>query len=220
MKKRQCFEKPLSVRNIAIIALRDVDREERAIMDKFSIATYSMHHIDKLGVVNVVQEALSRIDPTSSLPLHISFDIDMRGGITLREGIQLIEEVYNTGRLSAFDMTEVNLRLGNIRDSQLTLEAAKHLLRAVFGHQRRGDLPNETLISKLKSYKLATTAESRCCFLAVDKMKYTFSEEKKLSLRLSASTVLHGKHLDVVHLQVSVITLPGAQPLISGIPEV
>nr|CAD7442857.1 unnamed protein product [Timema bartmani]CAD7453128.1 unnamed protein product [Timema tahoe] len=160
------LNRSLSVRNIAIIALRDVDREERAIMDKFSIATYSMHHIDKLGVVNVVQEALSRIDPTSSLPLHISFDIDsldpleapstgtaVRGGITLREGIQLIEEVYNTGRLSAFDMTEVNLRLGNIRDSQLTLEAAKHLLRAVFGHQRRGDLPNETLISKLKSYK-------------------------------------------------------------------
>ncbi|CAG2055596.1 unnamed protein product [Timema podura] len=49
----------LSVRNIAIIALRDVDREERAIMDKFSIATYSMHHIDKLGVVNVVQEAFA-----------------------------------------------------------------------------------------------------------------------------------------------------------------
>nr|CAD7572157.1 unnamed protein product [Timema californicum] len=80
---------------------------------------------------------------------------DMRGGITLREGIQLIEEVYNTGRLSAFDMMEVNLRLGNTRDSQLTLEAAQHLLRAVF----------------------------------VDKMRYTFSEEKKLSLRLSGDMV-------------------------------
>nr|CAD7408817.1 unnamed protein product [Timema poppensis] len=92
----------LSVRNLAYIALRDVDREERAIMDKFSIASYSMYHIDKL----------------------------VRGGITLREGIQLIEEVYNTGRLSAFDMMEVNLRLGNTRDSQLTLDAAQHLLRA------------------------------------------------------------------------------------------
>nr|CAD7262031.1 unnamed protein product [Timema shepardi] len=79
----------------------------------------------------------------------------VRGGITLREGIQLIEEVYNTGRLSAFDMMEVNLRLGNTRDSQLTLEAAQHLLRAVF----------------------------------VDKMRYTFSEEKKLSLRLSGDMV-------------------------------
>lgn len=62
----------------------------------------------------------------------------VRGGLTLREGIHLMEEIYNTGRLNAVDLVEVNPRIGTERDVRLTVEAAIHIIQAAFGHNRRG----------------------------------------------------------------------------------
>nr|CAD7615412.1 unnamed protein product [Timema genevievae] len=133
-------------------------------MDKYSITAFDMEDIEHKWMINVVSDALQSIDPSSNLPLHLSFDIDcldsleapstgtpVRGGISLQQGLQVMEQAHRTGRLSAVDLVEVNPSIGDERDVKLTIEAAKYLLQAVFGHKRRGNYPNDDLI-KLVEY--------------------------------------------------------------------
>nr|CAD7395459.1 unnamed protein product [Timema cristinae] len=162
------WQKPtLSIKQFAYIGLRSVDEYERVIMDKYSITAFGMEDIEYKGIVNVVNEALQSIDPLSTLPLHVSFDIDcldpleapstgtpVRGGMSLREGIQVMEQAHRTGRLSAIDLVEVNPSIGDKRDVHLTIQAAKHLLQAVFGRQRRGNYPNDELVKLVNYNKL------------------------------------------------------------------
>ncbi|XP_033608705.1 arginase-1 isoform X2 [Cryptotermes secundus] len=165
----------LSIRNIAYIGLRDIDSYERLVIDKFSITAFGMEDVERYGIIEVTNMALRRIDPNNNLPLHVSFDIDsldaleapstgtpVRGGLTLREGIQIMEESYRTQRLSAVDLVEVNPRLGSPSDVRITLEAAKHIIRAASGYSRRGhspenvcDLPQQTFPS------VSTSAHNR-----------------------------------------------------------
>lgn len=59
----------------------------------------------------------------------------------MREGIYLIEEVYNTGRLEALDLVEVNPTIGSLTDVKKTLESAVYLVKAACGNQRVGNAP-------------------------------------------------------------------------------
>ncbi len=59
----------------------------------------------------------------------------VRGGLTLREGLTLCEDVYATGKLRAFDLVEVNTELARSdREAELTVDAAKHVILAALGH--------------------------------------------------------------------------------------
>lgn len=109
--------------------------------------------------------AIEKIDPDEVKSLHVSFDIDsldpleapstgtpVRGGLSLREAIHIMEEVHRTRRLNAIDLVEVNPRIGNERDVKLTLEAAIHIIQSAVGYTRRGlkvpkgvkDMPSQT----------------------------------------------------------------------------
>ena len=79
----------------------------------------------------------------------------MRGGLTLREGIYLMEQIYSTGRLKAMDLVEVNPLIGTERDVNHTVDAAFTILKAGLGYNRRGvlvegvdDLPLQTFHKK------------------------------------------------------------------------
>lgn len=65
----------------------------------------------------------------------------VRGGLTLREGIHIMERVHRTGRLGAMDIVEVNPSIGSERDVQITVDAAMHVILAAFGFNRRGHRP-------------------------------------------------------------------------------
>lgn len=152
----------LSSKNIAYIALRDVDAYEHLILEKFKITGYGMREVELFGIKEIVYMALKQIDPDSNKSLHISFDIDaldileapstgtpVRGGLTLREGIYIMEEIYNTGRLRAVDLVEVNPTIGSPKEVAKTVQAAIHLLQAACGHNRRGNFPDSENIPKL-----------------------------------------------------------------------
>lgn len=62
----------------------------------------------------------------------------MRGGLSLREGIHLMEEIHRTKRLNAVDLVEVNPHIGNKTCVDLTIGAAIHVIQAAFGYTRRG----------------------------------------------------------------------------------
>ncbi|XP_056635810.1 arginase, hepatic [Diorhabda sublineata] len=154
------WQKPvISLRNLAYIGLRSVDPYERMVIDKLGITAFGMADVEEHGIHSVVEMALRAIDPDKTRSIHVSFDIDsldtleapstgtsVRGGLTLREGIHLMEMVYDTGRLSAMDLVEVNPDLGSEQDVKKTVDAAIQLISAAFGNNRRGmKLKNATL---------------------------------------------------------------------------
>lgn len=65
----------------------------------------------------------------------------VRGGLTLREGTELLRSVHRTGRLSAVDIVEVNPLLGSASDLKITLDAARHLAAAAAGYYPGGWAP-------------------------------------------------------------------------------
>ncbi|KAK6642310.1 hypothetical protein RUM44_014033 [Polyplax serrata] len=143
----------LPLKNVAFIGLRSVDPGEARFLWQNNVAAFSMEDIGKCGIHKVLCKALTAIDPSSSKSIHLSFDIDsldsleapcttapVRGGLTLREGIEICETVSRTGRMSVVDLVEVNPAIGTEIQRQTTLDAAKNVLLAMFGHSRRGNM--------------------------------------------------------------------------------
>ncbi|KAK2580476.1 hypothetical protein KPH14_006216 [Odynerus spinipes] len=141
----------LSIRNVAYVGLRSVDRYERLVIEKFGITAYGMEDVERYGIHDIISMAIDKIDPDGVKSLHVSFDIDsldpleapstgtpVRGGLSLREAIHIMEEVHRTHRLNAIDLVEVNPRIGNERDIKLTIEAAIYIIQAALGYTRRG----------------------------------------------------------------------------------
>ena len=131
---------------IAYIGLRDVEEAERNVLRALNIPSFFMSDIDRLGVSDVVTEALRRIDPDGCRNIHLSFDIDaldpcdasatgtpVRGGLSLREGMTVCDMIHRTGRLTAMDLVEVNPRLGGCDEVKKTVESASLLIFSALG---------------------------------------------------------------------------------------
>lgn len=142
----------MSLKNFCWIGLRSIDYYERKIMEQYGVNYFDMRDIERLGIEKVCQEALLAINPNGERKLHVSFDIDsldpiharstgtpVPGGLTLREGVFLMEEAYRTGTLSSLDLVEVNPGLGDERDVENTLTAAKLIIQAAVGNNRSGN---------------------------------------------------------------------------------
>lgn len=106
---------------IAYIGLRDVDNCEKRILREYNIPAFTMYHVDKYGIGKVVDMALDAVNPDRKFPIHLSYDVDaidpsfvpatgtrVEGGLTLREGLFIAEEVAQTGLLASLDIVETN----------------------------------------------------------------------------------------------------------------
>lgn len=111
----------LKPNKIVYIGLRDVDEGEKRILKENNITAFSMYHVDKYGINEVVQRAIKVINPDGDAPIHLSYDVDsidplyvpatgtpVRGGLTLREGLFIAEELALSGYLAGLDIVEVN----------------------------------------------------------------------------------------------------------------
>lgn len=134
----------LDLSHLAYIGLRDVEPFEQSIIDANQVVEYPMSKIKRnRNTSSIIQDILRRLDPEGRHPIHLSFDIDgidpkyapstgtpVSGGLTDEEGVQIVRELFATGRLISMDIVEVNPRLGSSQDSQLTLETATLLIDA------------------------------------------------------------------------------------------
>lgn len=106
---------------IVYIGLRDVDAGEKKILRDNNILAFSMYHVDKYGINEVIQRAIKHINPEGKNAIHLSYDVDsidplyvpatgtpVRGGLTLREGLFICEELALSGHLAGLDVVEVN----------------------------------------------------------------------------------------------------------------
>lgn len=137
----------LKPNKIAYIGLRDVDAGERQILREYNIPAFSMYHVDKYGIGKVVEMALDKINPDRKFPIHLSYDVDaidpsfvpatgtrVEGGLSLREGLFVAEEVAQTGLLKSLDIVETNPLLAENDNHILdTVNAACAIGRCALG---------------------------------------------------------------------------------------
>ncbi|KAJ8734095.1 hypothetical protein PYW07_014646 [Mythimna separata] len=149
------WQKPLfSIKSLGYIGLRSVDHYERLAIEKYNVPAFAMEDVEEYGIKKSIEHVLKRLDPEGRKPIHVSFDIDsldaleapstgtpVRGGLSLREAINLMEIIHATGRLRAIDLVEINPALGNETDRKVTIEAGLCVLKAALGSSRRGTAP-------------------------------------------------------------------------------
>lgn len=124
------------------IAGRDIDREERKRMKEYGVTVFSIAEVDRMGMPAVIEEAI-KIAGEGTEGIHVSFDVDaitpesapgtgtrVHSGLTLREAFYLVEKLYESKKVLALDMVEVNPML-DIRNQ--TGEVASELILATLG---------------------------------------------------------------------------------------
>ena len=110
----------LDPQKIILVGARDLDRGEREFLRSHHVHVFTMSDIDKRGISNVMQEALSLAGKASD-GIHLSLDMDaldpvhapgvgtpVRGGLTYREAHMIMELIAESGHLIGMDVVEVN----------------------------------------------------------------------------------------------------------------
>jgi len=110
----------LDPQKIILVGARDLDRGERDFLRSHHVHVFTMSDIDKRGISNIMQEALSLAGKARD-GIHLSLDMDaldpvhapgvgtpVQGGLTYREAHMIMELTAETGHLIGMDVVEVN----------------------------------------------------------------------------------------------------------------
>jgi arginase len=132
----------LGLDSVAIIGVRDLDPEEKILMDKTGVLYYPMESINKLGIDAVVHQAMQKIDPNNTKMIHMSLDADgldpsllpgtgtaVPGGLSLEDYKKIAKRVRETNdRFVSMDLVEVNFEI----EKEITLMNIKEILKTTF----------------------------------------------------------------------------------------
>jgi arginase len=135
-------ESRLNPKNGVLVGARDIDEKEKNILKEIGITIFSMEKIDRIGIHEVMREALE-IVLNGTDAIHLSFDVDsldpsdapgvgtpVRGGLTYREAHTMMELISDSGKLRSMEVAEVNPIL-DIKNS--TAEVAVELIASALG---------------------------------------------------------------------------------------
>ena len=132
----------ISPKNIVMIGLRDIDKEEKLLLKQSEIKYYTMRDIDEMGIQGVFKQIqhllIDKVDA-----LHVSFDLDVmdpltipgvstpvHGGLSLREAHLLLELLHETDKIKSADFVELN-PMNDIKGS--SAQHAISLIGSLFG---------------------------------------------------------------------------------------
>jgi arginase len=134
--------------NIVYIGLRDVEPAEMEVLTRFNIKAFFMSEIVNgynRDIERLMVDAMKTVDPNDEKLIYVSLDVDgidptftpstgtpVPDGLTLDEGMRIIEYAKNTGRLIGMDVVEVNPRIGSEQDRELTVNSSVALIRSAF----------------------------------------------------------------------------------------
>jgi arginase len=136
------FSPKIAPENCVLVGLRDIDAAERENIRRAGVEVFTMRDIDERGMRAVMEEAL-RMANRGTAGYHISLDMDwidpedapgvgtpVRGGATYREAHLAMEIIADHGRLTSFDIVEVN---PVIDEKNRTADLACELAASLFG---------------------------------------------------------------------------------------
>jgi arginase len=136
------FSPKIAPENCVIVGVRDVDAHEVENIRRAGVEVFTMRDIDERGMRTVMEEAL-RLAGRGTAGYHISLDMDwidpedapgvgtpVRGGATYREAHLAMEIIADHGRMTSFDIVEVN---PVIDEKNRTADLACELATSLFG---------------------------------------------------------------------------------------
>ena len=136
------FSPKIHPENCVLVGVRDIDKLEQENIRRAGIEAYTLRDIDERGMRAVMEEAL-RVAGRGTAGYHISLDMDwidpedapgvgtpVRGGATYREAHLAMEIIADHGRMTSFDIVEVN---PVIDEKNRTADLAVELAASLFG---------------------------------------------------------------------------------------
>lgn len=137
------FSPKIKPENVIIIGARSVDPGERELIKEKGIKVFSMHEIDKLGMTEVMNQAISYLRDRKVDGVHLSLDLDgldplytpgvgtpVPGGINYRESHLAMEMLYSSSLITSAEFVEVNPILD---EKNKTADVAVGLMGSLFG---------------------------------------------------------------------------------------
>jgi len=137
-------DKRIDPSKVAIIGARSIDDGEKELIRKLGIKVYTMHDIDRLGMTQVMEEAI-RIASDGTNGVHLSLDLDgldpedapgvgtpVAGGITYREGHLAMELLSEANCIVSAEVVEVNPILDHMNK---TAKVAVALVASLLGER-------------------------------------------------------------------------------------
>jgi len=136
-------ERRLQANQIVMIAIRDLDPDEKVAIRNAGIKVMSMSEIDENGMAEVLRAALRALGTVEMI--HVSFDMDsldpsvapgvgtpVSGGLTVREAHLIMEMLADDSRVRTLDLVEVNPILD---ERNRTAQVAVDLAASLFGQR-------------------------------------------------------------------------------------
>ena len=125
-----------------LVGIRNLDEIEKQIVRASKVHVFTMKEVDRLGIAEVMERAIA-IATRGTGGFHVSYDLDacdptvapgvgtpVKGGLSYREAHVVMEMVAETGKLTSFDLVEVNPTL-DIRNT--TAELGTELALSALG---------------------------------------------------------------------------------------
>jgi arginase len=110
----------VSPAHTVLIGVRNLDEREKIAVKDSQVHVFTMKDIDRQGIASVVEQAVN-LAGNGTAGIHVSFDMDVcdpqiapgvgtpvKGGLDYREAHMVMEIVADSGRLTSFDLVEVN----------------------------------------------------------------------------------------------------------------
>ena len=111
----------LDPKNVVLIAIRDIDKDEYHTLKHFGVKCFTMDHIDKYGIGDVMTQTINYLDPKNQHPFHLSFDVDgidpsvvgqtgtlFRYGLSARESVHIVRRLIHERKMVSMDIVEIN----------------------------------------------------------------------------------------------------------------
>jgi arginase len=125
-----------------LVGIRNLDETEKKIVRASKVHVFTMKDIDRLGIAEVMARAIA-LASRGTGGFHVSYDLDVcdptvapgvgtpvKGGLSYREAHVVMESIAESGRLTSFDLVEVNPTL-DIRNT--TAELGTELALSALG---------------------------------------------------------------------------------------
>ena len=105
--------------DVVLISLRDYEREEKAIIEKFGIKVITTSEVRRKGPENIVRSVIRYLSDCTDI--YVSFDVDcldsaiskgtgtpVSNGLREREAEDLVSKFMQNRKICCFEITEVN----------------------------------------------------------------------------------------------------------------
>lgn len=110
----------VAARHTVLVGIRNLDEVEKQIVRAAKVQVFTMKEIDRLGIAEVMERAMASASKGTG-GFHVSYDLDVcdptvapgvgtpvKGGLSYREAHVVMEMVAESGKLTSFDLVEVN----------------------------------------------------------------------------------------------------------------